>query len=309
MATPLMTGQVGTTKVGDDIEIAVFFEKDTSTLSYVVHDLKTRDAVIIDPVLDYDAAGCITSENTVRLLVDHARSKNLNVQMILETHAHADHLSGSSVLKREFPSAKLTIGSRIKEVQKIFTGVFGFENWFVADGHQFDRLVADGEAFDVGSLHFKAVNTPGHTPACSTWLLNGKVAFTGDSMFIPDSGTGRCDFPGGSAETMYDSIVNKIYTLPDETRLFVGHDYQPGGRELRWETTVAEAKTSNIQLKAGTSRDEYIKFRADRDKTLSAPRLLFPSVQVNINGGIFPPVDEKGRQFLKLPVTAKSQKS
>lgn len=300
-----VTGQVGSTKVGDAIEIGVFFEKDTSTLSYVVHDVKTNDAVIIDPVLDYDAAGCVTSENTVRLLVDYAKSRSLNVHMILETHAHADHLSGSSVLKREFPGAKLTIGARIKEVQKIFTDVFGFEDWFVADGHQFDQLIEDGESFNVGSLNFKAINTPGHTPACSTWLLNGKVAFTGDSMFIPDSGTGRCDFPGGSAETMYDSIVNKIYKLPDETRLFVGHDYQPGGRVLRWETTVGEAKASNIQLKAGTSRDEYIKFRSERDKKLSAPRLLFPSVQVNINGGILPPDDDKGRKFLKLPVTMK----
>ncbi len=303
MSSPLLTGMVGSTRLGDALDVAVFFEKDTSTISYVVYDSQSHDAVIIDPVLDYDPAGCVVAEKTVRLLCDFIQEKKLNLRMILETHAHADHLSAAQVLKRQFPGAMVTIGNRIREVQELFRGVYGIESWFTADGHQFDRLVADGERFRVGAMEFQAMHTPGHTPACSTWVLNGFAAFTGDSMFIPDSGTGRCDFPGGSARDLYDSIAKKIYQLPDEMRLFVGHDYQPGGRPLRWETTVAEAKASNIQLKADTTREQYIEFRTARDKTLSAPRLLHPSVQVNINGGQIPPADELGRSFLKMPLT------
>lgn len=303
MSSPLLTGMVGSTRLGDALDVAVFFEKDTSTLSYVVYDSQSLDAVIVDPVLDYDPAGCVVAEKTVRLLCDFIQEKKLNLRMILETHAHADHLSAAQVLKRQFPAAMVTIGNRIREVQKLFSGIYGIESWFTADGHQFDRLVADGERFRVGAMEFQAMQTPGHTPACSTWVLNGCAAFTGDSMFIPDSGTGRCDFPGGSARDLYDSIAKKIYQLPDEMRLFVGHDYQPGGRPLRWETTVAEAKASNIQLKADTTREQYIEFRTARDKTLSAPRLLHPSVQVNINGGQIPPADEQGRCFFKMPLT------
>lgn len=305
MASPPITGLAGTTKIESahgSVIVAAFFEKDTSTISYVVHDEKTRDAVIVDSVLDYDPAACVTTEKSVALLIDYARKNALNVKMLLETHAHADHLSAAQALKREFPGARLTIGARIVEVQALFRDIYGYEAWFKADGHQFDRLVKDGETVGAGTLEFRNINTPGHTPACSTWLLNGVAAFTGDSMFIPDSGTGRCDFPGGSATDMYDSIVKKIYALPDETALFVGHDYQPGGRELRWHTTVGEAKTANIQLKAGTSREQYIEFRTTRDKTLSAPRLLHPSVQVNINAGQLPRPDEKGRRFIKMPL-------
>lgn len=303
MSAILLTGHVETTQLAGDIHVSVFFERETSTLSYVVFDERTLDAVIIDPVLDYDPASGMCAEVSVNMIVDHVKKRNLNVQMILETHAHADHLSAAQVLKRIFPMSKLTIGDRILEVQQIFREVYGFEEWFKADGHQFDRLVKDGETFKVGSMEFKCVNTPGHTPACSTWVLNGGVAaFTGDSMFIPDSGTGRCDFPGGSADDMYDSIMEKIYRLPDTTRLFVAHDYQPDGRALRWETTVAEEKQFNIQIKEGTTREKYIEFRRARDKTLSAPRLIHPSVQVNINGGVIPPADAKGRQFLKIPL-------
>jgi glyoxylase-like metal-dependent hydrolase (beta-lactamase superfamily II) len=308
MATPPITGLAGTTGIESthgSVTVAAFFEKDTSTISYVVHDEKTRDAVIVDPVLDYDPAACVTAEKSVALLIDYARRNALNVQMLLETHAHADHLSAAQALKREFPGARLTIGARIVEVQALFRDIYGHESWFQADGHQFDRLVKDGETVRAGALEFRNINTPGHTPACSTWLLNGVAAFTGDSMFIPDSGTGRCDFPGGSATDMYDSIVKKIYALPDETVLFVGHDYQPGGRELRWHTTVGEAKASNIQLKAGTSREQYVEFRTTRDRTLSAPRLLHPSVQVNINAGQLPRPDEKGRRFIKMPLHIK----
>lgn len=303
MNTPLATGLVGTTKIDGTTEVAVFFEKDTSTLSYVVFDCRSLDAVVVDPVLDYDPAGCVVSEKSVGHLVDFVEARKLNLQLILETHAHADHLSGAQVLKRRFPLAKITIGNRIREVQKLFRELYGFESWFTADGRQFDCLVADEEAFRVGTMEFRAMNTPGHTPACSTWVLNGIAAFTGDSLFIPDSGTGRCDFPGGSAQDLYDSITKKIYGLPDETRLFVGHDYQPGGRPIRWETTVAEAKASNIQLKSGTSRDQFIEFRLLRDKSLAAPRLFHPSVQININAGKIPQADEHGRLFFKMPLT------
>lgn len=303
---PMNSGYVTTTNIADNVDLAVFFEKDTSTLSYIVFDRASKDAVIIDPVLDYDPASGVVSETSVGILMDFISSELLHVVAILETHAHADHLSGSHALKKRLPEAKITIGSRITDVQQIFKNVYGFEDWFVPDGRQFDTLVKDGETFRAGTLKFKAVNTSGHTPACSTWIVNGKVAFVGDSIFIPDSGTGRCDFPGGSADQLYDSITQKIYTLPDHTRLFVGHDYQPGGRPLRFETTVYESKTVNIQLSASTSKEQYIEFRTKRDKTLSAPRLIHQSVQVNINGGHIPPADAAGRQFLKIPVKQRS---
>ena len=305
MGVGLANGFAGSSRIKgipNAIDIAVFFEMDTSTLSYVVYDEVSRDAVVIDSILDYDAAGCVAAEKSVGLLIDLIRTKNLNLKMILETHAHADHLSGAQVLKREFPQAIITIGERVREVQKLFRDIYGFESWFTADGSQFDHLVGDGESFKIGTMEFRALQTPGHTPACSTWILNGVAAFTGDALFIPDSGTGRCDFPGGSAHDLYDSITKRIYTLPDATRLFVGHDYQPGGRPLQWETTVAEAKSSNTQLNSTTSRQQYIEFRLARDKTLAAPRLLHPSIQVNINAGNIPPADNHSRIFLKMPV-------
>ncbi len=223
--------------------------------------------------------------------------------MILETHAHADHLSGARLVKKRFPDAPIAIGRRITEVQRIFKAVFALPPGFAVDGSQFDRLLDDDERVAAGSLAFRVLYTPGHTPACASYLF-GDALFTGDALFMPDMGTGRCDFPGGSASDLYDSIVGRIYGLPEATRVLVGHDYQPGGREVAWETTVGEQKRANVQLPAGRSREDFVAFRSERDKILAAPRLLFQSVQVNIDAGSMPDADSSNRRFLKIPINA-----
>lgn len=286
-------------------EFKHFFDAATSTLTYVIWDQDSKDAAIIDPVWDYDPAGSILTDESHQKLLAFIRESQLRPVFILETHAHADHVSSSQLLKREFPQAVLAVGDRIKEVQATFKSLFGFGSWFQTNGSQFDRLLKDGEEIISGKLSFRVLSTPGHTPACSTYVF-GDRAFTGDALFMPDSGTGRCDFPGGSAELLYQSIAQKIYKLPDSTRLYTGHDYQPGGRALEFETTVATQKSSNIHLKATTTLGEYVDFRTRRDATLSAPRLLLPSIQINMNGGHLPPADEFGNYFLKMPLKIKS---
>lgn len=283
------------------MQIQAFFDPRTSTISYVVYDETTRDAVIIDPVLDYEPAASRIWTESVEKIVEFVDEHGLAPRMLLETHAHADHLSGSQMLRKRYPDAGIAIGRNITEVQRIFRDVFALPDDFPVDGRQFDRLLDDGEEVRVGSLAFKVLYTPGHTPACASYLF-GDALFTGDAMFMPDMGTGRCDFPAGSAMDMYKSITNRIFELPDETRMFVGHDYQPGGREPAWETTVGEQKRSNVQLKEGTTLEEFVKFRTERDKTLSAPKLLFQSVQVNIDAGAIPRPDEDNRRFLKIPI-------
>lgn len=283
------------------MEIRAFFDERTSTLTYVAYDPETRDAVVIDPVLDYDAAGSITFTESVDRVAAFVNDNGLRPHYILETHAHADHLSGSQALKRAFPEALLAIGERITQVQRLFKEVFDLPAQFATDGRQFDRLLHEGEVVEAGSLRFDVLFTPGHTPADVTYRF-GDVIFTGDAMFMPDFGTGRCDFPGGSARAQYDSIVNKLYRLPDATRVFVGHDYQPGGRELRYETTIGEQKRANVQLPAGRDEDEFVRFRTERDATLSAPRLLFQSVQVNVDAGRLPDPQDNGVRYLRIPV-------
>src|SRR5690606_6329100 len=224
------------------MDIEAFYDDHTNTPTYVVHDPQSRDAVVIDPVLDYDPAGSEISHASVDRVTIFLRKNQLNLRMILETHAHADHLSGSQVLKRRFPDAQTGVGAKITIVQAIFKDVFDLPADFPTDGRQFDRLLEDGEIVTAGSLRFEVIATPGHTPACVSYRFEdherGDALFTGDTMFMPDSGTGRCDFPGGSAEELHDSITRRIYTLPDDTRIFVGHDYQPGGRPLAYQTTV-----------------------------------------------------------------------
>jgi glyoxylase-like metal-dependent hydrolase (beta-lactamase superfamily II) len=282
------------------MEIRAFFDPATFTLTYVVHDPRTRDAVIIDPVLDFDPVAGQTDTRSARELVAFVREHRLRVHYVLETHAHADHLSASQFLKREL-DARIAIGAQIKVVQETFKAVFDLGTEVRSDGGQFDLLLEDGQVVDAGSLRIEVIATPGHTPACVTFKVEGAV-FTGDALFIEDYGTGRCDFPRGSAEDLYHSVHDRLYTLPDATRVFVGHDYQPGGRPLRYETTIGASKQSNIQLRAATSKETYVKFRRERDAMLAPPRLLFQSVQVNINAGMLPPTHANGRRYLVTPL-------
>lgn len=282
------------------MHIETLFDANTFTLTYVVSDPASRDALVIDPVLDYDPRGSLVGTAAVDRVSEYLRREGLTLRAVLETHAHADHLSGSQVLRARFPGAFVAIGERIREVQAVFKGVFGLGEEFVADGHQFDRLLRDGEVFAAGSLEVRVINTPGHTPACVSYQI-GDAVFTGDALFMPDYGTGRCDFPRGSAEALYRSVTERLYTLPPETRVFVGHDYMPGGRALAYESTIAAERAGNVQLPAGRSAAEFVAFRQGRDAGLAAPNLLFPSLQVNIRAGHLPPRVE-GAVHFKIPV-------
>jgi glyoxylase-like metal-dependent hydrolase (beta-lactamase superfamily II) len=282
------------------MKIESFYEPQTSTLTYVVFDEATRDAIIIDPVLDYDPLASQTSTQSAEQVCAFVDAQKLRVHYILETHAHADHLSASQYLKRRY-DARIAIGERITEVQETFKDIFDLGPSFKTDGSQFDRLLKDGEVFTAGSLRIEVINTPGHTPACVSYKLEDTL-FTGDALFMEDQGTGRCDFPRGSADALYTSIHERLYRLPDDTRVFVGHDYQPNGREVRCQTTLGAEKQRNIQLRAHTSREEFIRFRTERDATLTQPRLLFPSVQVNVDAGRLPPAHANGRRYFHTPL-------
>jgi glyoxylase-like metal-dependent hydrolase (beta-lactamase superfamily II) len=257
--------------------------------------------VVIDPVLNYDPAASSTDTKSVDDVVRFVEQQGLRVHYIMETHAHADHLSGSQALKKAFPQAKLAIGANIVKVQQVFKEAFDLPEDFQPDGHQFDRLLHEGETLQAGTVAVQVLFTPGHTPACATYRVDDML-FTGDALFMPDFGTGRCDFPAGSARDLYRSITGKLYSLPDSTRVFVGHDYQPGGRELRYETTIGESKRSNVQLPGSRSEADFVKFRTERDKTLSAPKLLFQSVQVNIDAGRLPDASRNEVRYLKVPI-------
>lgn len=283
------------------MKIETFYDANTHTLTYVVYDERTKDAVVIDPVLDFDPITFRTSHDSVDRVSRFIEQAGLKLHYVLETHAHADHLTGAQALKKRF-GGKVAIGENIKEVQKTFKEVFELGDDFPTDGSQFDRLLADGEEFEAGSLRIKVIHTPGHTPACVSYLI-GDAVFTGDALFVEDQGTGRTDFPGGSAEALYVSIHEKLYSLPDETRVFAGHDYQPNGRPLRWQTTIRESKEKNVQLPAGISKDDFVQRRQRRDAELDAPRLLYPSIQVNIQAGRLPG-GASGKRFLKMPLNA-----
>jgi glyoxylase-like metal-dependent hydrolase (beta-lactamase superfamily II) len=281
------------------MHVEPFYDPRTSTLTYVVSDPDTRDAIVIDPVLDYDpATGKVWTESVDRV-TEYVHRERLRLHLVLETHAHADHLSGSQLLRRRF-DARVAIGERIREVQAVFQGVFDLPPSFATDGSQFDRLLADGEQVRAGSLTIGVLATPGHTPACLSYRIADGV-FTGDALFTEDYGTGRCDFPRGSAEDLFDS-VQRLYRLPDATRVFPGHDYQPGGRDVRWETTIGASKARNPQLSATTTKSEFVAMRRARDATLSAPRLLYPSVQVNVDAGRLPAPHANGRRYLVVPL-------
>lgn len=282
-------------------QIKEFFDQSTWTLTYVVWDDHSKDAIVIDPVMDYDAPSSKTSDESVQKVIEFLLKNNLKLHSILETHAHADHLSGSQMFKKFFPNVKIAIGEKITIVQELFKDVFGFPADFKTDGSQFDRLLKDGETFSAGSIQIKTIFTPGHTPACVSYLIDGNV-FVGDALFMPDYGTGRCDFPGGSAAELYHSIHDRLYELPENTKVYTGHDYLPNGRPLKFMATIAEEKKENIQLKANTNVDEFVRFRTQRDLTLTAPKLLLPSVQVNIDAGHLPEPAKNGKRYLQIPI-------
>lgn len=277
-----------------------FFDARTWTWTYVVYDAATKDAVIVDPVLDFDPASGRTWTESADEVVQFVEAQGLRVHLQLETHAHADHLSGSQHLKAKL-GAGVAIGAEITAVQKVFAPVFNLGPDFALDGSQFDQLLHDGEELQLGSLRVRGIATPGHTPACMS-LLVGDALFTGDALFQPDVGVGRCDFPAGSAETLYASVHDTLYRLPAATRVFVGHDYPPAGREALAETTLAESKAHNVHLRESSTKEEFVAFRKGRDKGLAAPRLLLPSIQVNIDAGRLPQPEANGKSYLKIPL-------
>ena len=281
-------------------EVHPFFHEDSSTWSYLVVDPSTNEAAVIDPVLDFDPKSGRTSTRSAEALLAAVRERGASVRWILETHAHADHLSAGHWLKAALPDARLGIGQGIRKVQKTFRSIFNLGGHFPVDGSQFDHLFADDERFAIGALEARVIPVPGHTSDSVAYLV-GDALFTGDSLFMPDGGTARCDFPGGDAATLYRSI-QRLFELPDDTRVFVCHDYGPGGREVRCETTLAEQKRANIHVREGTSEAQYVQMRTARDATLAMPTLILPAVQVNIRAGALPEPEGNGVRYLKLPI-------
>lgn len=280
--------------------IKAFLDPDSETLSYVVYEAQGGAAAVIDPVLDFDYKAGRTATRGAERIVDFVQSHSLTVEWVLETHAHADHLSAAPFI-REQVGGRIGIGEHIRDVQKIFKQVFNLDKAFLPDGEQFDHLFADGDRFNVGSLEGRVIHTPGHTPADLAYLI-GDALFVGDTLFMPDVGTARCDFPGGDAATLYRSI-QKLYALPDETRLFVCHDYPPASRGMhQFETTVGEQKRSNMHVRDGVTEAEFVTLREARDATLEMPRLILPSIQVNIRAGQLPPEEDNGTRYLKVPL-------
>ena len=282
--------------------IAGFFDEATNTVSYVVHDPKTGEAAIIDSVLDFDAASGRTSNGSADRMIEYVTSNNLKVTWLIETHAHADHISAAPYLQERL-GGKLAIGCDIIRVQEVFGKLFNAGTDFERDGSQFDKLFEDGETFRIGELEGIALHVPGHTPADMAFIV-GDAAFVGDTIFMPDFGTARADFPGGDAGQLFRSI-RRLLSLPDETRLFLCHDYKaPGRDEYAWETTVKQQREENVHVKDGVTEQDFVAMRTDRDKTLSMPKLIMPSVQVNIRGGRLPDPEENGVSYIKIPVNA-----
>ncbi|MEZ5983705.1 MAG: MBL fold metallo-hydrolase [Parvularculaceae bacterium] len=281
-------------------QVTAFFDEPTFTVSYVVVDPATQKCAVVDSVLDYDPASGRTNTESADEVIGFIKREGLELEWILETHVHADHLSAAPYIKERL-GGKVAIGSNITVVQETFGKIFNAGTEFERDGSQFDALFRDGDVFHLGTINARAIHTPGHTPACMTYLI-GDAGFVGDTMFMPDYGTARADFPGGDAHTLYKSI-QKIFALPDATRLFMCHDYKaPGRDEYRWETTVGDEKKSNIHVHDGISEEEFVAMRTARDKTLSMPRLILPSVQVNMRAGELPPAEDNGVHYLKMPI-------
>ncbi|MDG1280383.1 MAG: MBL fold metallo-hydrolase [Pseudorhodobacter sp.] len=280
--------------------VHAFFDEATNTLTYVVREPEGRACAIVDSVLDFDYASGRTDTRSADAVIDFVQKEGLDLQWILETHVHADHLSAAPYIQERL-GGKIGIGQRITVVQETFGKVFNEGTRFQRDGSQFDKLFEEGDSIMIGQMRADVLHTPGHTPACLTYVI-GDAAFVGDTLFMPDFGTARCDFPGGSSEALFES-VQKILTLPDETRIFVGHDYKAPGREdYAWETTVGAQKALNVHVGAGKSKEEFVAMRNARDKTLAMPRLIIPSLQVNMRAGQMPEPEDNGKSYLKVPI-------
>ena len=280
-------------------EVTAFFDEPTNTISYIVKDPGSSACAVIDSVMDIDYAAGRIAYDSADAIIEYVQKNDLKVEWLIETHAHADHLSAAPYIQGKL-GGKLGIGENIKIVQEVFGKIFNEGTEFQRDGSQFDRLFKDGDTYEIGSMKAFAMLTPGHTPACMTHVI-GNAAFVGDTLFMPDGGTARADFPGGDARTLYRSI-KRVLELPGETRLFMCHDYAPGGREIKWETTVAEERAQNIHVREGVTEDEFVTVREARDRTLELPKLIIPSIQVNMRGGNLPEPDESGKRHLKVPI-------
>ena len=280
-------------------EVKAFFDNDSNTVSYVVTDPATKKAAIIDSVMDFDYASGTISYDHADMIIEYVTTQKLDVEWLIETHVHADHLSAAPYIQQKL-GGKLGISDRISEVQKVFGKIFNAGSEFERDGSQFDQLFADRDRYKIGELDGVAIATPGHTPACMVHLI-GDAVFVGDTLFMPDGGTARADFPGGDARTLYQSI-QKILALPDETRMFVCHDYAPNGREFLWETTVGAQRANNIHVGNNASEDGFVEMREKRDASLAMPRLIMPSIQVNMRAGHMPDAEENGATYLKVPI-------
>ncbi|MEO9530859.1 MBL fold metallo-hydrolase [Roseibium sp.] len=280
-------------------DVTAFFDPATNTISYVVKDPASQSCAVVDSVMDIDyAAGRITYDHADKI-IDFIRSNDLELEWLIETHVHADHLSAAPYIQRAL-GGKLGIGDKITVVQDTFGKVFNEGTEFQRDGSQFDQLFQDGDTYQIGGMTAFAMYTPGHTPACMVHVI-GNAAFVGDTLFMPDGGSARADFPGGDAATLYDSI-QKVLSLPDDMRLFMCHDYGPNGRDIQWETTVGAEKEHNIHVGGGKTKEDFVKFRTERDAQLDMPKLIIPSLQVNMRAGKLPPADDSGKTFLKVPV-------
>jgi glyoxylase-like metal-dependent hydrolase (beta-lactamase superfamily II) len=291
--------------IGEKLCVEAFFDSQTWTISYLVVDRSTLKAALIDSVLDYDPKSGRTATGSADKLIARVRELGVSVEWILETHVHADHVSAAAYLKEQL-GGSVAIGSHITRVQKVFGTLFNAKGEFARDGSQFDLLLEDDAHFRIGSLSARAIHTPGHTPACMTYLIeiaDETVAFVGDTLFMPDYGTARCDFPGADARTLYRSI-GKILSLPPRTRLFMCHDYLPNGRELMYMTTVAEQRANNIHIRQGIDEDAFVEMREKRDATLDMPVLILPSVQINMRAGHLPEPEDNGVSYLKVPINS-----
>ncbi len=287
------------------LQVEGFFDPATWTVSYIVFDTGTKQCALVDSVLDYDPKSGRTSTTAADKLIARVRELGATVQWILETHVHADHLSAAPYLKKEL-GGQLGIGQHITTVQKVFGSLFNAGDEFARDGRQFDHLFSDGETFYIGGLQARAMHTPGHTPACMTYVVSDAsqtAAFVGDTLFMPDYGTARCDFPGGDARTLFRSI-NKVLSLPPETQLYMCHDYQPGGREVQFVSTVAEEREKNVHVRNGISEEAFVAMRHARDATLGMPTLILPSVQINMRAGQLPEPESNGTRYIKIPLNA-----
>lgn len=282
--------------------IKSFYHHDTHSWTHLVWNETSLDAAVIDPVLDYDPASSSCDTVFIDHIISFIKSNTLKLRLIIETHAHADHITASQRLIEVFPDAKTAIGAEITKVQSTFKRIYNLCESFSVDGSQFDILVQHGETIRAGQLEFKGIHTPGHTEACYTFIIENS-AFVGDTLFMPDFGVARCDFPHGNAGQLFDSVTERLYTLPDATMLYTAHDYQPGGRQEKCATTIKESRSSNIHINDKVKCEDFIKMRTERDLTLPPPRLLYPSIQVNINGGKLPEAESNGEHYLKIPIT------